>query len=58
MNEADYEVNEEQKSVELKKPIYVYLHKKDLCSQLEVPKEVIMTLLNHLETQDEDNKFI
>ena len=58
MPDDEYEADTKSKSIVFNEPWYVYLHMKDLCMELDIPKEVIMTLLSHIQSQDSEDPFI
>ena len=42
---------------EIEAPLYVFLNAKDTCQQLDLKKEVILTMLNSLEKIEESKSF-
>lgn len=41
----------------LEAPLYVFLNAKEICQQLDLKKEVVLTMLNSLEKIDESKQF-
>lgn len=62
-NELKHLYSKETKNIQLEKveeleaPLYVFLNAKELCQQLDLKKEVILTMLNSLEKIDPSKSF-